>query len=266
MAQIQESVAPPEARAKPTWTFKSRDGRPKATIDLVVSEGTLTAAGTDLSSFYIIDNNLDPVMSLSFGACEAALGTAGNQFFNGLWEQAAAQGISVFVSAGDPGSAGCDDFNIAAVATHGLAVSGFASTPFNVAVGGTDFDDFTTQTTFWNPSTLNAPGTASRPWVISMRSRGMIPARRLPQARTSVRCARAQQQRTSWAEAAGLAASMRAPFRDTQNLLGKVGSSPTELPQVIIIATSRRFPICERWAAVQEFLFALPGRCFAAWE
>jgi len=46
---------------------------PKATIDLVVSEGTLTAAGTDLSSFYIIDNNLDPVMSLSFGACEAAL-------------------------------------------------------------------------------------------------------------------------------------------------------------------------------------------------
>jgi len=132
---------------------------PKATIDLVVSEGTLTAAGTDLSSFYIIDNNLDPVMSLSFGACEAALGTAGNQFFNGLWEQAAAQGISVFVSAGDPGSAGCDDFNIAAVATHGLAVSGFASTPFNVAVGGTDFDDFTTQTTFWNPSTLNAPGT-----------------------------------------------------------------------------------------------------------
>ena len=132
---------------------------PKATIDLVVSEGTLTAAGTDLSSFYIIDNNLDPVMSLSFGACEAALGTVGNRFFNGLWEQAAAQGISVFVSAGDPGSAGCDDFNIAAVATHGLAVSGFASTPFNVAVGGTDFDDFTTQTTFWNPSTLNAPGT-----------------------------------------------------------------------------------------------------------
>src|SRR6266851_10196765 len=75
-----------------------------------------------------------------------------------------------------------------------------------------------------------------------MRSRGMIPARRLPQARTSVRCARAQQQRTSWAEAAGLAASMRALLRDTQNLLGKVGSSPTELPQVIIIATSPTFP------------------------
>src|SRR6266481_7962460 len=70
---------------------------PKATIDFVVSEGTLTAQGTDLSSFYIIDNNIAPVMSLSFGVCEAALGTAGNTFFNSLWEQAAAEGITVFV-------------------------------------------------------------------------------------------------------------------------------------------------------------------------
>jgi Pro-kumamolisin, activation domain/Bacterial Ig-like domain (group 3) len=124
---------------------------PQATIDLVVSEDTLTAAGIDLSAFYIIDNNMAGVMSLSFGNCEANLGTAGNNFFNGLWEQAAAQGISVFVASGDPGSAGCDDFNTAKSATKGLAVSGFASTPFNVAVGGTDFDDFSppNQTSFW---------------------------------------------------------------------------------------------------------------------
>jgi hypothetical protein len=122
---------------------------PQATIDLVVSEDTLTAAGIDLSSFYIIDNNIAPVMSLSFGTCEAGLGTAGNNFFNTIWQQAAAQGITVFVSAGDPGSAGCDNFNTVKAATLGLAVSGFASTPFNVAVGGTDFDDFTTQSNFW---------------------------------------------------------------------------------------------------------------------
>jgi hypothetical protein len=130
---------------------------PKATIDFVVSEDTLTSAGTDLSAFYIIDNNLAPVMSESFGACEASLGTTGNQFYNSLWEQAAAEGITVFVSAGDGGSAGCDDFNTATVATLGLAVSGIASTPFNVAVGGTDFDDFTTQTTFWS-ATNSADG------------------------------------------------------------------------------------------------------------
>src|SRR6266446_550103 len=123
---------------------------PNATIDLVVSETTLTADGIDLSALYIIDNNIANVMSESFGACESGLGTAGNKFFNALWEQAAAQGITVMVSSGDPGSAGCDDFNTAKAATLGLAVSGIASTPFNVAVGGTDFDDVGTQTTFWN--------------------------------------------------------------------------------------------------------------------
>jgi subtilase family serine protease len=135
---------------------------PKATIDFVVSEDTLTALGIDLSSFYIIDNNLAPVMSLSFGACEAGLGAAANSFFNSIWEQAAAQGITVFVAAGDPGSAGCDDFNTATAATLGLAVSGFASTPFNVAVGGTDFDDVGTQSSFWLvPPAPNGPGKES---------------------------------------------------------------------------------------------------------
>ncbi len=122
---------------------------PMAEVDFVVSEDTLTAGGLELSALYIVDNNTDDIMSLSFGNCEAGLG-AENSFFNGLWEQAAAQGITVTVSAGDPGSAGCDDFNTATVATHGLAVSGIASTPFNIAVGGTDFDDAGTQSTFWN--------------------------------------------------------------------------------------------------------------------
>ncbi len=125
---------------------------PKATINLVVSEPTLTAAGIDLSALYIIDNNIAPIMSESFGVCEPALGSGGNAFYNALWEQAAAQGITVMVSAGDNGSAGCDDFTTEKTATQGLAVSGIASTPFNVAVGGTDFDDVGTQTSggFWS--------------------------------------------------------------------------------------------------------------------
>lgn len=123
---------------------------PGATINLVVSEDTFTAAGIDLSAIYIIDNNIASVMSESFGICEPALGTAGTQFYNAIWEQAAAQGLSVMVSAGDNGSAGCDDFTTQATAVNGLAVSGIASTPFNVAVGGTDFDDATNQTTFWS--------------------------------------------------------------------------------------------------------------------
>lgn len=132
---------------------------PGAKIDFVTSQPTETTAGIDLSAIYIVDNNLAPIMSESFGQCEQALGTAGNQFYNALWEQAAAQGITVILSSGDGGSAGCDDFNSQQTATRGLAVSGFASTPFNIAVGGTDFDQVARFSTFWSstPTTTTPP-------------------------------------------------------------------------------------------------------------
>jgi len=116
-----------------------------ATIDLVIAEGTEATFGTDLAAEYVVDNNLAPVLSESFGECEFSLGANGNQFEATLWEQAAAQGITVIVSTGDSGSAGCDDPNTETAAgqnviNFGPGVNGIASTPFNVAVGGTDFD------------------------------------------------------------------------------------------------------------------------------
>ena len=125
---------------------------PGATIQFVTSEPTETTAGIDLSAVYIIENNLAGVMSESFGQCEQGLGTAGNAFYSQMWEQAAAQGITVLISAGDGGSAGCDDFDTAQTASHGLGVSGFASTTFNVAVGGTDFDQVNRWTQYWSAS------------------------------------------------------------------------------------------------------------------
>ncbi len=91
-------------------------------------------------------------MSESYGICELGLGTTGNQFFNALWQQASAQGITVFVASGDSGSAVCDRFEGSSPepAQFGLAVSGFASTPYNVAVGGTDFNDVLNPGTYWN--------------------------------------------------------------------------------------------------------------------
>jgi hypothetical protein len=103
-------------------------------------------------------------MSESHGACEKDLGSAGNAFYNSLWEQAAAQGITVILSSGDGGSAGCDDFNSQQVATQGLAVSGFASTPFNVSVGGTDFDQVNNWTAYWNP-TNDPTGTSAKSYI-----------------------------------------------------------------------------------------------------
>jgi hypothetical protein len=105
-----------------------------------------TSADTDLSSglmnawYRALDDNTVSILNLSFSGCEAAQGTAGNQALLEAAEQAAAQGISVTVSTGDGGSAGCDDFDTAALAQYGLAVNGIASTPYTIAVGGTDFD------------------------------------------------------------------------------------------------------------------------------
>jgi hypothetical protein len=131
-----------------------------ATIDLVVSASTETSAGVDLSALYIVDNNLAPVMSESYGECEAYLGNAGNAFYNALWQQAAAEGITVVISAGDGGSAGCDNFDSQDFAYYGLAVSGFASTPYNVALGGTDFDQTAaTAPKYW--SATNNPVTGA---------------------------------------------------------------------------------------------------------
>ena len=109
-----------------------------ATIDYVASESTETTRGIDLSASYIVDNNLADILVDSYATCELQLGSSGNAFYQELWEQAAAQGISVVAAAGDSGSAGCD-VTANEPASKGKMVSGMASTPFNVAVGGTEF-------------------------------------------------------------------------------------------------------------------------------
>ena len=127
-----------------------------ATIKFVVSKSTNSSDGVDLSAQYIVNHNLAPVMSTSFGLCEASLGSSGNSFLNSLWQQAAAQGITVFVSSGDNGAAGCDSAS-ASTATHGRGVNGFCSTPYSVCVGGTEFNDAANPSLYWSSS--NASGT-----------------------------------------------------------------------------------------------------------
>ena len=124
---------------------------PNATIDLVVSASTNTTDGADLSAEYIVDNDLAAVMSTSFGECESMLGQAENAFYNNLWEQAAAEGITTVVASGDSGAAGCDDPYVGP-ATQGPAVSGLASTPFNIAVGGTEFNENGNDGAYWSPT------------------------------------------------------------------------------------------------------------------
>ena len=78
------------------------------------------------------------------------MGAAGNLFMYQTWQQAAAEGITVVVAAGDTGSADCDNY-IPLDGTNGMGVSAFASTPYDVAVGGTDFyASYANPATYWN--------------------------------------------------------------------------------------------------------------------
>ena len=131
---------------------------PGAQIDFYISAGSDLSDGLFNAIARAIDDNAVDVLSVSFGACESALGSSGNQLILELAEQAAAQGISVTVSAGDNGSAGCDNFDTAAAALGGLAVNGFASTPYTIAVGGTDFDVLPSSfSTYVSKTTSGAP-------------------------------------------------------------------------------------------------------------
>jgi subtilase family serine protease len=112
---------------------------PGATINLYTSAGTSVQNGLYLAAQRAVDDDVAMVLSTSYGECELDLGSSGNQFWAGLWEQAAAQGQTSLVSSGDGGPAGCDNFNNAQPAQSGSAVNGFSSTPWNVSVGGTDF-------------------------------------------------------------------------------------------------------------------------------
>ena len=109
-----------------------------ATVKFVVSKSG-TSDGVALSAQYAVNNDLAPVISTSFGLCEAILGASGTSFYTSLWQQAAAQGITSFVSSGDSGAAGCSASD--AASGSGLGVNGLGSSPYNVAVGGTQFSD-----------------------------------------------------------------------------------------------------------------------------
>jgi subtilase family serine protease len=114
---------------------------PNATIKLVVSASTNTSDGVILSAEYIIDNSLTNVMSASFGSCEAHFTQSQAAVIAAMAEQAATQGITYLVASGDTGAAGCDS-SAETVATGPAWVNMLASSPYTLAVGGTQFDDF----------------------------------------------------------------------------------------------------------------------------
>ena len=120
---------------------------PDATIVYVYSPNVFTAVQ------YAIDQNLAPVLSMSWGACELYA----NSGFETVAQQANVQGITWMVASGDSGAATCDYSAPTPQAAKGLTVQFPADIPEVTAVGGTEFNEGTA--TYW--STKNGAGGGS---------------------------------------------------------------------------------------------------------
>jgi subtilase family serine protease len=142
------SGAESEAELDVEWASA---GAPSATIELASCADTSTTFGGLIALQNLLNGSSPPaIVSISYGECEVENGATANAAYNTTYKQAVTEGTSVFVSAGDEGAASCDANQTKA--THGIGVSGFASTPYNVAVGGTDFGDSYagTNSTYWS--------------------------------------------------------------------------------------------------------------------
>ncbi len=124
---------------------------PGAQVLLVVASST--SGGIEADAQYLVQTSPVPiqVMTISYGACESAAGKAGVDFWDALFQQAAAEGISSFVASGDSGASGCDD----AFATPPLrplpnSPNYLCSSGYATCVGGTQFADTANPALYWN--------------------------------------------------------------------------------------------------------------------
>lgn len=131
---------------------------PEAAVKLVIAASTATTDGVDLAAQYIVNHATAPVVVAGYGSCEQEMGAAGLAFYNNLWEQAASQGMSVFVASGDAGAAGCS----AASSSSGseAAINGMCSSPYATCVGGTEFNEGSNSAEYWAPANSAGNGSA----------------------------------------------------------------------------------------------------------
>jgi len=124
---------------------------------------------------YAVDNDIAPIISISYGSCEPDMDASGlNTLEQGL-QQAASQGQSVIASAGDTGSTACyadvtSSTQVGAITAQekALAVDYPASSSYVTAMGGTEFpsaDVAAGNTTYWNGTSGTDVVTSAKSYI-----------------------------------------------------------------------------------------------------
>ncbi len=152
-----------EATLAVSWAGAAAPG---AQILLVPAASTAATDGVDLSLASLIDRDQANVIAVGYSACEASLSPAHQAFYSALYQQAAAEGITIVAAAGDSGAAACTPAGGTAPVVTGLAVNALASTPWNTAVGVAGYGSSgaaagTSALIAWSPANPADPAYAS---------------------------------------------------------------------------------------------------------
>jgi len=151
-------------------TFASAGDEQESALDLewagAVARGAtiiyVNSSDAFTSAQYVIDNNVAPILSLTYGLCEVAskggLPLAQVNSMNALFQQANAQGMTIVAAAGDVGAADCETSDSPRIATNGLGVDFPASSPYVTGLGGTEFNEGSG--TYWSATNGANSGSA----------------------------------------------------------------------------------------------------------
>jgi subtilase family serine protease len=99
---------------------------------------------------YVIDGDLAPIVSISYGNCESEFGQSEFTSLNGMLEEGAAQGQTILASSGDDGSTACyGNTDQTTAVQEALAVNFPASSQYVTGLGGTEFPASTETSQYW---------------------------------------------------------------------------------------------------------------------
>jgi Predicted protease len=124
---------------------------PSAKILFVTSTNAISSLGV------AIVDNVAPIISMSYGQCEASIPGGSVAEITIFLQQASLQGITVIGPTGQDGATDCDTYVPSAI--HGLAVDFPGSSPYVTAIGGTMFDEGADSAAYWKST--NGPGSSS---------------------------------------------------------------------------------------------------------
>jgi hypothetical protein len=115
-----------------------------------------------------------PIISMSYGTCEANVSTANQIVIEGWLKQANSQGQTVVLASGDSGAADCDGSSVTS-ASLGLSVDYPGSSQYVTDLGGSEFTgDGTAQTpqtgagTYWSANGSNDLITSAKSYIPEM--------------------------------------------------------------------------------------------------